>query len=65
MALKGLLLNNDKSASRRRDRALIETEALRLYDKLNAQPDKIVRVSKAECLRRARLALLSRNLINS
>lgn len=65
MPLKDLLLTDDEAASRRRDRALVEAEALRLYDKLNSDQDKVIRVSKAECLRRARRALLSRDLINS
>lgn len=34
-------------------REAVEKEALRLYDKLNPEPDKCIRVSKAECLRRA------------
>lgn len=63
MPLRDLVLSEDEQAERRRDRALVEAEALRLYDKLNPAPDKVVRVSKAECLRRARRALLSRDVI--
>lgn len=63
MPLKDLVLSDDERADRRRDRAKVEAEALRLYDKFNSEPDKIVRVSKAECIRRARRALLSRGEI--
>lgn len=35
----------------------IEALALTLYDQLNPDPDKVIRVSKDECIRRARQQL--------
>jgi len=63
MALKDFILTPAERAERRREAALVEKEALRLYDKLNPRADEVVRVSKAECIRRARRALISRNIV--
>lgn len=40
-------------------RQQIEELALKLYDALNPEPDKVVRVSKDECIRRAKFKLNS------
>lgn len=36
----------------------IEREAMRLYDEYNPEPNKIIHVSKHECLRQAKAKLL-------
>lgn len=64
MPLKDLVMSAAERAKRRRDRELVEAHATKLYDELNSQPDKVIRVSKAECLRRARFALRSRGLVS-
>lgn len=57
MPFKKQIMTEAERAERDRQRGLVETKALRMYDKLNRDQDVVIKVSKAECIRRARNAL--------